>query len=155
MAAPVGNQFWKSRSKHGREKIFSDPKTLWAACEEYFLWNQENPLYADKVNFYQGVATHEPEIKMRAMTITALCLFLDIDESTWRRWKIDNDFCGIVAKAEMVIYSQKFEGAAADLLNQNIISRELGLIDNQYHKHGGDSDQPVEVKYTIEVVDVK
>ncbi len=38
-----------------------------------------------------------------------------------------------------MIFVQKFEGAAADLLNANIISRELGLADRQEHtgKDGG------------------
>ena len=66
---------------------------------------------------------------MRAMTISGLCLFLDIDRSTWTAWKTDNDFSSIVARVEEVIYSQKFAGAAADLLNSNIIARDLGLTD--------------------------
>ena len=33
--------------------------------------------------------------------------------------------------AEAVIYRQKFEGAAADMLNQAIIARELGLVDRK------------------------
>jgi hypothetical protein len=33
-----------------------------------------------------------------------------------------------------VIYEQKFTGAAADLLNPNIIARDLGLADKQDHQ---------------------
>lgn len=28
MGAPKGNQFWKLRSKHGRDKLFSSPEIL-------------------------------------------------------------------------------------------------------------------------------
>lgn len=55
-------------------------------------------------------------------------MFLDIDETTWRGWKRDrSDLIPIITRAERVIYKQKFEGASADLLNANIISRDLGL----------------------------
>ena len=32
---------------------------------------------------------------------------------------------------DSIIRTQKFEGAAADLFNANIISRDLGLVDRQ------------------------
>lgn len=36
-------------------------------------------------------------------------------------------FSDITTRAEEIIYDQKFSGAAADLLNANIIARDLGL----------------------------
>ena len=36
MAAPLGNQFWKARSSHGRNPIFVSPDDLWTAASEYF-----------------------------------------------------------------------------------------------------------------------
>lgn len=134
MAAPKGNQFWKARTKHGRDKLFASADALWEACVEYFEWVENNPLYEDKVSFYEGQATHEPMAKMRAMTIDGLCIFLDIDDSTWARWRKDKDFCGIVTRVEKIIRTQKFTGAAADLLNPNIIARDLGLVEKS-NKH--------------------
>jgi hypothetical protein len=86
---------------------------------------------------YQGVVVQEPVAKMRAMTIGGLCIFLDIDEVTWRRWREVEDFCTVVSRAEQIIYQQKFTGAAADLLNPNIIARDLGLADKQEVKQTG------------------
>jgi hypothetical protein len=131
----LGNQFWKARTKHGRDKIFASADLLWEACEEYFQWVEDNPLWENKVAQFQGSVVDMPVAKMRAMTIDGLCLFLDIDDETWRRWREDNDFCGIVSRAEKVIRSQKFAGAAADLLNANIIARDLGLTDRQTVTH--------------------
>lgn len=37
----------------------------------------------------------------------------------------------VITQAEAVIYEQKFTGAAADLLNPNIIARDLGLADKK------------------------
>lgn len=127
MAAPKGNRFWEARSTHGRNPIFGSPDELWSACTEYFNWVEDNPLYESKAFAFQGVVTHEAIPKMRAMTIVGLCLFLDIDRSTWYAFKAKEDYSNIVTRAEEVIYNQKFSGAAADLLNANIIARDLGL----------------------------
>ncbi|MCK9549209.1 DNA-packaging protein [Aquamicrobium sp.] len=125
-----GNRFWMARSSAGPNPKFAKADDLWSACVEYFDWVQANPLYADHIVTFQGMATHEPVAKMRAMTIAGLCLFLDISQETWRLWKRDrSDLLAVITRAETVIYSQKFAGAAADLLNANIIARDLGLAD--------------------------
>lgn len=125
-----GNRFWEARSSHGAKPKFENPEDLWSACVEYFNWVDENPLYKDQLVTFQGAATHEPVAQMRAMTIAGLCLFLDVEERTWRDWRKDRpDLIPIITRAEAVIYQQKFSGAAADLLNANIIARELGLAD--------------------------
>lgn len=142
MAAPEGNQFWKARTKHGRDRLFADSNALWEACCEYFEWVEKNPLIEAKPFAFQGESWIESVPKMRAMTISGLCLFLDIDRSTWTDWKTVDDFSAIVRKAEEVIYSQKFAGAAADLLNANIIARDLGLADKKDHQSSDGSMSP-------------
>ncbi|VAW38950.1 Phage terminase, small subunit [hydrothermal vent metagenome] len=131
MAAPKGNRFWEARSKHGRDKIFSDKDVLWKASLEYFEWVEDNPLREDKPFNYQGLVVPNTVNKMRAMTLDGLWLFLDIGHTTWYRYKDDNDFEETITKIENVIKSQKFAGAAADLLNANIIARDLGLADKK------------------------
>jgi len=131
MAAPIGNQFWKARTKHGRDKLFASADALWESCCEYFQWVEDNPLWEMKVTQYQGEVVNMPVPKMRAMTIGGLCIFLDIDETTWRAWREQEDFSTVIQRAERVIYNQKLSGAAADLLNANIIARDLGLADKK------------------------
>ena len=137
MAAPKGNKFWEMRSTHGRNPIFKNPNDLWDACCQYFDYVHENPLMEDKAFAFQGVVTHEPVAKMQAMTMQGLCLFLDIGTSTWAEYRSKKDFSEVVTQAEMVIYHQKFTGAAADLLNPSIIARDLGLQDKQQVDHSG------------------
>lgn len=151
MAAPLGNQFWKARSSHGRTPIFASPDVLWIAACEYFEWVEANPLWEDKVTSYQGVNVHEPIAKMRAMTIDGLCLFLDIGIQTWHDYRSREDFSDVTSRIERAIRSQKFAGAAADLLNANIIARDLGLADKSEltGKDGG----PVQVQqFAVEFV---
>ena len=126
-----GNKFWLARSSHGRNPIFSDPEQLRNACYEYFEWVEENPLYEEKIFHSSGMITKDTVTKMRAMTIGGLRIFLGICEQTWVNYKNNPDFLGVVKEVEEIIYNQKFEGAAADLLNPNIIARELGLADKQ------------------------
>ena len=134
MAAPKGNQFWKLRSKHGRDKLFSTPELLWDAACEYFEWCENNPLYEEKGFAYQGVVKHEEFRKMRAMTLSQLCFYLNCSDSYFRVFKStmkekDIDFLTVIHEIEQTIYNQKFQGASADLLNANIIARDLGLSD--------------------------
>jgi hypothetical protein len=129
MAAPQGNQFWKARSSHGRSPIFAGPAELWEACCEYFEWSESNPLWEDKLVTFQGAATHEPVAKMRAMTLEGLYIFLDITRQTWNDYRTREGFPTVVTRVEEIIRTQKFQGAAADLLNPNIIARDLGLAD--------------------------
>lgn len=129
-----GNRFWEARSSHGARPKFSNADDLWAACCEYFDWNESSPLHEAKAFAYEGVVTVEPLPKMRAMTIAGLCMFLDVEESTWREWrKSRSDLSAVISRAEAVIYRQKFEGASAGLLVPNIIARDLGLADKQDH----------------------
>ena len=131
MPAPKGNQFWKERSSHGRDPIFKKPSELWEACKEYFQWVEDNPLNEEKLFCFQGVVTRDSVYKMRAMTITAMCIFLDIDPSTWFDYAKKEDFSHVTTRVDNIIRSQKFQGAAADLLNANIIARDLGLADKK------------------------
>ena len=135
MAAPKGNKFWELRSTLGRNPIFKNPDDLWDACCQYFDYVHENPLLEDKAFAFQGVVTHEPVAKMKAMTMNGLYLFLDIDRATWAEYRVKEGFSAVTTRAEDVIYEQKFTGAAADLLNANIIARDLGLQDKQQLDH--------------------
>lgn len=142
MAAPKGNQFWKVRATHGRDKAFSSAELLWESCQEYFQWVEDNPLWENKVSQFQGGVVDMPVAKMRAMTKAGLCFFLGVDERTFNRYRDggDQDFCRVTLEAEQVIYQQKFAGAAADLLNANIIARDLGLSDKTQTEHSGAID---------------
>lgn len=128
MAAPEGNQFWKLRSKHGRDKIFESPELLWDAACEYFEWCEANPLI--EIDFKGKDADRVELPKMRAFTWDALEIFLGIDSLRWYKTSATHkDFLQVITRIEKIIYSQKFTGAAAGLLNPNIIARDLGLKD--------------------------
>jgi hypothetical protein len=128
----TGNRWWEARSSHGRNPKFETADQLLDACLQYFEWNEDNPLYKDQLVTFQGSATHEPVAQMRAMTLHGLCMFIGVARSTWDEWRTSRpDFSDVLAQVEDAIFRQKFEGAAADLLNAGIIARELGLADKK------------------------
>ena len=130
MAAPTGNEFWKIRAKHGRDKLFEKPDELWEAACEYFQWCEQNPLM--EVDFRGKDAEQVKLPKMRAFTWEGLELFLDIHSLRDYKKNPDyKDFSQVITRIEKVIYNQKFTGAAAGFLNPNIIARDLGLADKR------------------------
>ena len=131
-----GNRLWEVRSSAGPKPKFEKPELLWDACVEYFEWVEENSLEEEKGFAFQGVVTRAKFSKMRAMTIGGLCVFLDIDETTWRDWRENrSDLSTIITRVEAIIFEQKFTGAAAGLLDSNIIARETGLSDKKELDH--------------------
>lgn len=150
MGAPVGNQFWKLRSKHGRDKIFSTPENLWNSACEYFDWVDKHPWKrneaiksGNKVGKIIKIPTQRP------YTIEGLYLFLDVNKHYFNDFKKNatEGFSEVISRIENVIYTQKFEGAVVGAFNANIISRDLGLIDKL--QHGGDPDKPIKHDVTI------
>lgn len=132
MPFEAGNQLWQLREKSGRNRKFDSDQALLDACIDYFKWVDENPLKEERLFHYQGEIKRETISKMRAMSIRALCVAIGIDETTWREYaKEGHDFSTVCKEVEAIVYSQKFEGAAADMLNANIIARDLGLKDSK------------------------
>lgn len=156
MGAPKNNQFWKLRSKHGRDKLFKSPELLWQESCNYFEWCENNPLMA--IDF-KGKDAIEVEIpKMRAFTMQGLCLYLNCNTAYFRQFKdsikgkkdkLSKGFSTVIATIEETIYNQKFTGAAAGFLNANIISRDLGLKDSTDITTGGDKLEPKESFITL------
>jgi hypothetical protein len=137
MAAPNGNRFWEARNSHGRKPKFRSAKKLWEACCEYFEWVEDNPLLEAKLTSYQGENKIEAIPKMRAMTVVGLCLHLGITQVTWGAYRDKEGFSYVTTRVDDIIREQKFVGAAADLLNANIIARDLGLRDKKDVEHSG------------------
>lgn len=146
MAAPKGNQFWKLRSKHGRDKLFATPDLLWEAACEYFEWCDDNPWKmkeALKGGEMAGTVMDIPTA--RPYTLTGLALYLGASETFWREFRkgAKNDFLSVIDQIEQVIYTQKFEGAAVGAFNANIIARDLGLKDASKQEISGPDGGPL------------
>ena len=110
---------------------FADSSELAEGILEYGSWVRDNPLYESKLVTYEGVSTLEEIPKVRAMSMSALYLFLGISQQTWYNYRADPVFAEVCTIAEKMVYNQKFEAASAGLLNAMIISRDLGLAERK------------------------
>lgn len=129
----IGNQYWKLAHDWRNPKKYT-PEDLLTKANEYAAWCEANPLYEHKA-FGNGTVAKIPH--MRAMTIQGFSLFANFAMKTWYEYEKDEAFSNIIGQIRSIFFSQKFEGAAADMLNSNIIARELGLTDNQKVEHSG------------------
>ena len=136
MAAPIGNQFWKQRSKHGRDAAFQDPDKLLEACYEYFESTEKRKWYkqeaikgGDKAGTTMSIETETP------FTLSGLCIFLGINTRWFTEfqesstYKNNKDFSLVITHVQEIIDTQQFEGATVGAFNHNIIARKLGLTD--------------------------
>jgi hypothetical protein len=143
MGAPIGNNFWENRTKHGRDREIKDPKELIQLFNDYIKWVEDNPLYksdAKVVSIGSGYGSKIMIAKIpidRPYTKQGFSLFCGL--SGWHvieQYKeINKDFMQIITHIENSIYNQKFEGAAVNIFNSSIIARDLGLVEKTENKH--------------------
>lgn len=117
------NQYWTFRDKHGRDYEYK-PEELWEQFIEYVKWMTDNPLYEEKAF---GTGYIHRQQRPRAMTIQSFCLFADIDHTTFQDYEKNSDFSTVTKRIRDSIFSQKFELAASEFVNPNLIARETGI----------------------------
>lgn len=132
----IKNEFWKARSKHGRDKIFATPEDLWEAAQEYFKWAEENPLYKND-SIRQGVRAGEliQTPVDRPLTIEGMCIFFGCTSETFQNYASNSeeykDFFPITSQIKEIIRDQKLTGAVVGNYKENIVARLLGMADKQ------------------------
>jgi len=146
MSAPKLNQFWKLRSKHGRDLLFSTPDLLWEAAVQYFeATDARKWIKKDWVGKDAKEVVRETETPY---TLSGLCLYLNANRGYWSEFKQTaaaktKGFPEIIHAIEEIIYTQKFEGASVGAFNANIIARDLGLKEQTDITSNGKDLHPV------------
>lgn len=129
----TGNQFWKQRSKHGRDKLFASPELLLQSAHEYFEWCDNNPWVSVKsTSFDKGEFsgdTKEEKPTQRPYSLTGWFAYIGCSDNWLREFKktADLDFLRVISEIENIIKTQQWEGATVGAFNANIIARTLGL----------------------------
>ena len=129
MAAPLGNQFWKLAPTTGRKPLYESAETLLADCLDYLQITSERII--EQHDFVGKDATDVTRKHKPPFTLSGLCVFLGMSQDTWRNYRLRKDFIEVLRAIEEIIYTQKFEGAAVGIYQQNIIARDLGLVDKK------------------------
>ncbi|AZU97898.1 putative terminase small subunit [Vibrio phage LP.1] len=125
----VGKELWEVAAGPGQPPKFNSPEEMWNRALEYFEWCGASTLTEEKAFSFQGQVNYGEVQHMRAMTQSGLCIFLNISVSTWHNYKSKAEYLEVTRAIEETMREQKLTGAAAGLLNANIIARDLGLKD--------------------------
>lgn len=157
----TGNQFWKLRTIHGREKIFGgDGTTLWGEACAYFDWCDRHPWERVELVKYQGVADEHEVPLGRPYTMDGLTVYLGVSGGYFRAAKAnlkekteakratpdEVELLNVIERIEQVCRTQNIEGAAVGVFNTNLIARYLGIADNVNNTNTGDAVLRVTVR---------
>ena len=132
MGAPKGNQFWKLRSKHGRDKLFETPELLWETACEYFAWCDENPILQTKTGANNLGNSIEEKQFQRPYTKQGLFFYLQCSE-TWLtnfRKECSLDYLRVIEAIEQTIENQQVQHAMVGVFNANLVARLNGIKDH-------------------------
>lgn len=138
----MAKELWEVTKGPGQPPTFSSPEEMWNRAVEYFKWCGQHHLIEEKIGFFQGEPTSGFIEHKRPMTISGLCVFLNIDRATWYNYKKNSEYFDITTVIDEIMFEQKFSGAATGLYNANIIARDLGLTDKQEIKMDNASVTP-------------
>lgn len=131
---PYGTpEYWDHVMNKPSGVIFDTPQDLLDCARDYFAWAHSTPLQAQKLFFYKGAVVSANEAKMRVFTIEGLCSFIGMSSRNFLLYAEDPEhrMYDAAMMIKQIIYTQKFEGASANLLNPVIIARDLGLADKK------------------------
>jgi len=151
----AGNQYWKKRSKHGRDRIIQSHEFLADAADEYFQWCIDNPILQKD---YRGKdATPVYLEHPRAFKKDEFARFCHLSE--WRLINdlkdVSSDFSHVVTCIEKTIADQKYTYAVVGMFNSSIVAKDLGLADKieqknqQLDKNGNPTDAVQNITFVI------
>lgn len=149
MAAPKGNQFWKIRSKHGRDKLFESPELLLQSAYEYFEWCTENPWITTKNTSSSSTIcssnTTEEKPTARPFSKGGFYIYIGCSTSWFNEFKrtANKDFLLVLEEIENIIETQQWEGAVIGTFKENIIARTLGLKEQTENNNINHNSKPL------------
>lgn len=145
---PGDDGYWEWMAKKGartigRPKAIPNPGILWKYACEYFSRIDERPFL--KQDFIRGgeLAGSKVELEtLRPYSWSGLGAYLfekgiisklkDYKQNTYGNY---DEFQPVVHAIDEIMFSQKFEGAAAGAFNASIIARDLGLAEKTINEN--------------------
>lgn len=128
-----GNQVWRLRKKNGSVTKYQ-PGELLDKFEEYVDYCLRNPLQELQLVKFKEHYEEADVAKMRAMSVKGFCTFAGISESTFNYYKRKLDLAEEAELIQLYCENAQYEGAAAGLLQHQIVARMIGLADKKEMK---------------------
>lgn len=117
------------------------PETVFNLAVKYFSWAEDQAIKAIETASFQGVVTENLVHKPRIFTLNGFCLYCGVTASSIQSWRASPGFSEVMAFVDSVIHEQKYQLAAANIINAGFVGKEIGI------------DKPAEVNVSSVVND--
>lgn len=163
MAAPIGNDFWKRRSRHGPDELFETPEQWEELRQELYKWMawvDANPRYKVEQQTGKGKPHYDDltgELVMpdalihipikRPYTLQGFSLWIGVGES-FLRGKRNNPATAKGLKSVLdeifaVVKSDQVEGGLTGEYNANLAARLNGISETTKSEISGPEGAPL------------
>lgn len=121
----------------GAPRLMKSPKYLNDKASAYFKDVDKNPwIKYEAIKSGDMVGTLVEIPLQRPYTLIGFCIFLGVNSEYFKDFKNaltdseeDKEFSRVIKAIEDIIRNQKFEGAVVGSFKENIIARDLGMVD--------------------------
>lgn len=103
------------------------PEQVFDMAIRYFTWAEENHIQAAETASFQGDVYESRVYKPRVFTVNGFSLYLGVTEAAVSKWRKEPGFCDVMEFVDKVIYEQKFQLAANNMINAGFIGKEIGV----------------------------
>lgn len=147
---PLHKEADKSLKKHMDSRArFKEPLDLWACAMRYFEWATDTDIHENRLVIVDGCPETVALKKTRPFYLDGFLGYSFIPRTTWYDYTKRDEFKDVVDLIQMVIKTQKFEGAAAGIFNATVMVRDLKLVDSISNELTGPDGQPLNTGTTV------
>lgn len=137
--------YWNARTSVGRDKMFTDPESLYKAIIQYFEYHQTQPWHKKELKVINGKAKIIDIPMLPPFTWEGLCIYLGISTGYFRTFKVTikqddpqrSAFLAVIEWADNTIRKNKFDGASIGAFNAQLMSYDLGIRKDMAQNNGG------------------
>lgn len=155
-----GNQLWKLRTKHGRNRLFSDALALYTEARRYFEWCDKNPRAKAEI-VKSKLEWDDIDVPLkRPYLMTGLGTYLFVSANYFPQVereltdKLDGgiitaseaDLLGVIRWIRQTVFNEQLEGALTGQYNALIIARLNGMADTINNNNTGDPTLKIVVR---------
>lgn len=103
------------------------PEQVFDLAVRYFTWAEENHIQAAETASFQGDVYESKIHKPRVFTLNGFRLFAGLSASVLEKWRREPGFSEVMDFIDGVVYEQKFQLAANNIVNAGFIGKEIGV----------------------------
>ena len=103
------------------------PEQVFDMAVRYFTWAEENHIQAVETASFQGDVYESKIHKPRVFTLNRFRLFAGLSASVLEKWRREPGFSDVMDFIDGVVYEQKFQLAANNIVNAGFIGKEIGI----------------------------